>query len=376
MINKFAYGALARKGSADYIPDTIEKIDPDVLDFPLIAPKNTAKNLETKNVYGENIYFGTGVVSSKAISQGLPFDVFGMLLTAEWMRRKTNAQGIIHEISDIHALLRPEYDPKEIAALANGQKLQLTRIASALGLGDVYRCVLASEYRDQKIFKEVQNEVDCLCADNVLPYMRYQSAGNLYFARFEGVRCKVGWLIDDNNNNNNNKLKGLDERSFNDVYDELGVEPLCFAYTWSGWNFDPRRARVSPYTTVSGEKRLMLDSNEPVTRELLEYIVECSDKKVSRYVVMHLARIISAFDVLYGENEDQFWQNKVNARQVIKLPKAECWMCEKYVDILKLALRIEELRALKNPLRSVDCLCEEMQRRAKFQALHSFSKAS
>lgn len=266
-----------------------------LLEFPLIAKNNTARNLENKPVKGTSVYFGTGLVTPKAITQGLPFDFLGMLLTAEWVRRRTGARKIIHEISDTHGWITFPGDKKRISFLANEQREVLTELTEALGIADIYDCVLASEYRDSPIFKDIQNEVDALSSGDVPAYFRYQSAGNLYFARHRGVSCKIGWLVEDNN-----KRTGLDERAFNDSYDALGLDPLCFVYTWCGWNFDSRRSRVSPYTSILGEKRLMLNGVSPAVSELNHLIDGCDNGKISAKAMAHLEKIVRGYVALFG----------------------------------------------------------------------------
>jgi hypothetical protein len=315
-----------------------------ILDFPLVAAQNTARNLETKTIAGENVYFGTGVVTPKAISQGLPFDFYGMLLTAEWVRQKTGASGIIQEISDAHALENPLHDPAEVNRMAKRQKEQLTRLASALGIADHYRCVLASEYRPSGDFQKIQAEVDGLSSLDTPAYIRYQSAGNLYFARYEGVGSKVGWLLSDDE-----KPAGFDERTFNNAYDQLGLQPICFVYTWSGWNFDANRPRVSPYTSISGEKRLMLENREPVTDEFEKVAAECTNAKIRGAVFKHLARIVTAYDMTFGSSGSSFWADKqdlVPYGPYVEMTKLEPWMAGRYIQLEKLFQRIDEIRSV------------------------------
>lgn len=317
-------------------------IQADILSCPLLAKNNTFYNLFSKPPQIGNIYFGTGLATPKEISQGLPFDFLGMLLTAEWMRQKTNGKKIIHEISDSHACI--VHDKKRITALANQQKEQATKLATSLGLGNIYSCVLASEYRHTTEFKDIQREIDKLSPTDTLPYVRYQSAGNLYFARYKNVSCKIGWLVDDN------KTKGkLDERSFNAAYDALGLDPICFAYTWCGWTFDQQRSRVSPYTSIKGEKRIMLEGQSSAAFEIKKLLDQCSNKKISRLAIMHLARILTTYDNLFGESAPNFWCStpKKESNRFIKVPKQEEWVSGEYIDVWKLSQQIDKIRSLQ-----------------------------
>jgi hypothetical protein len=318
-----------------------------ILDFPLIAPHNTSKKLNPSKLTGGNIYFGTGLVTSDDLGVGIPFDFLGMLLTAEWTRRITGAPKIIHEISDIHAWENSAYDLEAIQNLAKLEKEQFIELATALGLEDVYSCIFASEYQHQGIFEDIQAEVNCLSARDTPSYMRRQSAGNLYFARHENVHYKIGWLTDDNE-----IPTGLDERIFNNTYDALNVQPLCFLYTWCGRNFDVRRPRVSPYTLVGSDKRLMLDSKNTAIEEIRNLMDGCPNKKISHHTVMHLARILTAYDMMFNSHGSDFWTNTPDndTKRFIEVLNLKSWVRGTHIDIASLAGRIDEIRSLAAPI--------------------------
>lgn len=285
----------SREDNTCYFDERNKDIIKEILGSPLIAPHNTMRELSARPIiFGGKVYFGTGVATTRKISQGMPLDSLNLVLAAEWIRRKTNATEIVHEISDVHALANDYCDLESVLSIAKEQKRKYIQIAHNLGMDNHYRCVRASEYRETQEFKKIQAQIDVLSKPDASEYERCQSAGNLYFARFHGITQKVGWLVDDND-----RLAGYDERKFNKTYKDLGVDPISFAYTWSGWNFDERRARVSPYTFVEGEKRLLMESTNTAHDELAALVSECNNAKIANRVLAHLSRLVDSYEMMY-----------------------------------------------------------------------------
>lgn len=263
-----------------------------LIQCPLIAPRTTLRGCcGMLPLKGGNVYFGTGVATTSKMSSGMPFDCLGMMLVAERVRQASASSYIIHEISDTHALTNDFCDPDVVSHMANMQREKYNAIAKSLGIKDAYFCILASEYRRKIDFRKIQEEVDALSPKEAPAYLRYQSAGNLYFARHFAATKKIGWLIDDDD-----KVMGYDERRFNESYAQLGLMPLNYIYTWSGWTFDTSRTRVSPYTYVDGEKRLKISSNKATGIELLEMITQCRNQKIINKVTSHLTRLVDEYD--------------------------------------------------------------------------------
>lgn len=100
---------------------------------------------------------GTGLVSTKGLSVGLPFDFFIYLITAVQLRTKLGLGKIIHLIADTHALGTQNADGFEdkVSSLAQEQMNQLKNLAASLGLSDIYEVQLASSIRKEPQFKEI-----------------------------------------------------------------------------------------------------------------------------------------------------------------------------------------------------------------------------
>lgn len=85
----------------------------------LIAHHLTAINNAKPNAAPEEnaVFFGTGVVAGKVLTQGLPLDFIGYLLSAERARRAFGYGRIVHLIADNHAKHELPERAREIGAL-------------------------------------------------------------------------------------------------------------------------------------------------------------------------------------------------------------------------------------------------------------------
>jgi hypothetical protein len=311
--------------------------------FPLVAPFNTSKGLESFDFgggYERNLYFGTGLATTKAITRGLPFDFLGMLVGAEFSRRYLGITKIIHEISDTHAVENSFAAPETVKSIAAEQTNLISRMVKNLRIADTYECVLASEYQNDPRYTQLHQQVTEARPD-AGHYFRYQWAGMAYLAAYKGVRLKVGWLTDDEP-----EAKHFDERRFDQGYNQLGLSPLSYVYLKSGRNFTPGRGRVSPYTSVEGEERVMLKPGEDAHSVLSEWVLNRKITKDTRQTVAHLANVVTAFESLYGRisGVGNVWTNaeENTQRQIVSIPSPPSLdvMGIKSVNLGKLADKI------------------------------------
>ncbi|HUY68377.1 MAG TPA: hypothetical protein VMV79_03655 [Alphaproteobacteria bacterium] len=282
--------------------------------FPLIAPRATISGMASfKPATGvrPNLYFGTGLSTTKAITRGLPFDFLGMVLGAEFVRRNLGVDKIIHEISDTHAVGNGFASETKIAALAEEQRSLIGRMVGALGLEGVYECLRASEYQATPEYQATLGYIKKLYPDKDR-YFQLQWAGMNWLAWQRNVRIKVGWLTDDNPN-----PKGFDERCFDVGYDTIFAS-LNYVYVRCGRNVSPTRSRVSPYTSVEGEDRIMLAPGEDAASYFERWLCQPLTKDL-RITFTHLANIVDGFERLFGVIEDtgNIWGNLKNGETTI-----------------------------------------------------------
>jgi hypothetical protein len=269
-----------------------------VLKFPLIAENNTRIDLSPLTEYntGGSVYFGTGLATPKAFTVGLPFDYLSMLTTAEFLRRSIGADRIIQEISDTHCIQNGVASTEEIYNMAAKQKLQVEKVAYNLGISEQFKCILASDYQSSADYDRDREKILASSQDPQNHYFIYQWTGDYYLTREENIKVKLGWATDDNL-----EIKGLDERSFNRGYKNLGLPGPCYAYTFGAYNFDSQRPRVSPYTCLPQEKRLMLAYEDNATEMLTDFLDHTmNNPNLTRRAIGRLALITQSFEEVFG----------------------------------------------------------------------------
>ena len=115
------------KLSADFTPSKIKHSDilSDIEASPLVHKGSAYLNPEFqfKEDKSQHLFMGTGLVSTKGLSVGLPFDFFIYLITAVQLRTKLGLGKIIHLIADTHALGTQSADGFEdkVSSLAQEQ---------------------------------------------------------------------------------------------------------------------------------------------------------------------------------------------------------------------------------------------------------------
>jgi hypothetical protein len=277
--------------------------------FALVAPTSTAAGMAScgqnrrSTEGGTNLYFGTGLSTTKAITRGLPFDFLGMVVGAEFTRRKLGLGKTIHEISDTHAIANGFASAADITCLANNQRALVGKMVKSLKLEGVYECVLASEYQSTSEYQKILAGVKTRRPDEA-HYFQYQWAGMDWLASQRNVRVKVGWLTDDTPN-----PRGFDERRFDRGYDDLSLTPLNYVYLKCGRNVSSTRTRVSPYTSVEGEDRIMLARGEDAFSYFEKWLRPQPLTKDTRQTITHLANIVDGFEKLFGtiKGTDSIW---------------------------------------------------------------------
>lgn len=254
-----------------------------------------------------SMYFGTGLSTTKSMSQGFPFDLLGMVCTAVLLQRQLGLKQIIHEISDLHAKTNGFCDKGAVDRLAARQKRMMVEMARRLGIEDVYIPVLASEYQNQGTYLEILRRVQ---ADDALSqeplYAQRQWAGMEWLQRYQKVGLKLSWLISERD------PAKFDERFFDENYPQPSdLTPLSYIYTPTGRTFDPAQGRKCPYSSAPGEKRLMLDGRDP--RPFLEPFMGEGQPKAIRKPLAHYQAIVDVFEQVFGEVDGATLPEKINS---------------------------------------------------------------
>jgi hypothetical protein len=265
-----------------------------VLNEPLIEQKPTLEATSyaalESNTEG-SIYYGTGLTTPRAIGVGLPFDVLGMILVAERIKRSLGLKEIYHHIADTHAKTNEWIDSKEVDRRAKTVEQTLLRVASNLQLSGFNVALSSSfdkssDYEDLvKHFKEKSQTHE---------YVIREMADMEWYRTKHRTSVKMGWIIQATE-----APAGFDERLFDQEYKKIEGEKLSFVYTKPGRTLDLNRPKASPYIQIAGENRILLEKGENVTAKMLEASVRMKDPNLGGSK-KQIENIVRVYEKLFG----------------------------------------------------------------------------
>lgn len=238
---------------------------------------------------GGSIYYGTGLTTPRAIGIGLPFDVLGMILTAEQLRRAGKFEGIYHHIADTHAKTNDWIDTEDVNRRAAEVRTTLDRLASNLDLPN-FNVVLSSEFDTNHEYLELLASFE---ESSEHEYVKREMADMEWYRQNHGVALKLGWIIQAKETS-----LGFDERLFDREYLRLRGPLLSFIYGKAGRTFDKGRPKASPYIQIKGERRLIIDPNENAKKTIQEAIEASGDETLGG-AIKHLDSIVRLYEKLY-----------------------------------------------------------------------------
>jgi hypothetical protein len=213
----------------------VEMIDLDPSLSSLILEMDGRKSVEENS----DIYFGIGLsrkkksmkhmidnifpyVKDDVLSYEMPFDVLGMILPAEFMKRKVGGRAIIL-IADEHAKVNDSYE-HEINGLAKMNEELFNRIINRFGFSnwEIYMASdIAGTDKYQKIHKDLSHIKN--------PYVRLEITDIEYLKQVENVQSKEGWMSLTGDRNG--------ETKFDKIHQELyELDPINYTYVHPGFN--------------------------------------------------------------------------------------------------------------------------------------------
>lgn len=257
---------------------------------PLIETKSSLDGIENE-IVGKSIYYGTGLTTAKAMSVGIPFDVLEMFLLAEKIRRHLRLERIIQLIADAHALSNTFVEPNKANALSQAITQTMGQVAKAVANVNSFIILRSS---DLAVIPEYDELYRSITTDDH-EYVRREWTDILYLKKRFDLAVKLSWIIDPKA-----KKVGYDERLFDLRFREITGESMSFIYALPGRTLDADRPKASPYITIPGEKRIMLDPDERV-KEKLERAKDELSEKMYNTLLKHLSHIVELFGELTGE---------------------------------------------------------------------------
>jgi len=255
------------------------------------GPSLDALNPNIVETDGGSLYYGTGLTTPREISVGLPFDVLGMILTAEKLRRVGGFDNIYHHIADTHAKTNDWISEDQVDERAKQVVQTLETVKSNLDLEHFFP-VLSSSFDTTPEYEEL---VEGFGDSEEHEYVRREMADMEWYRVRHGVKIKLGWIIQASETE-----VGFDERRFDREYMRFHGTDLSFIYTKPGRTFDPSRPKASPYIKIASEGRLLLDPGENVVVTLERAVEAANGDKHLGGARKHLESIVRLYESLYG----------------------------------------------------------------------------
>ncbi len=274
---------------------TVEQFNKVLSNEPLIESEPSIKGISRALLQARTgaIYYGTGLTTPRSLSVGLPFDVLGMVLTAEKLRRTLNLNKIVHHIADTHAMTNPFASAEAVELLAVSAQDTMTRVAAHLQLPHL-KVIRSSSFDHtseyQASFASIQTDKN--------DYVRRELADVRWYQVHEGLILKMGWIIQAAET-----AEGFDERLYDNEYRRIFGPDMSFIYLKAGRTFDAKRRKASPYIAIPDEQRIMLQSGERVQEKLDTALANWPEPKDRTLggAINHINAILRLYDRLAPE---------------------------------------------------------------------------
>jgi len=221
----------------------------------------------TKN----GVFFGVGIGTSRGISQGVPFDVMGMILEAEGIKRRNNSEVTVL-VADEHAKVNG-FSLVQIEEVSGETKALIENITNSMGFAD-WNFVLGSEIMRDGQYREIFSNLSDI--DN--SYIRKQLTDVQWFNQERGVGVKLGWRSLECARD-----EGFFDRKFQEFFPDSNME---FVYTEAGKLLSGQEA--APYFCTNTFDRLVLTPNEDISSK-----VKRASKRVTR---KYWSNIVSVYE--------------------------------------------------------------------------------
>lgn len=205
------------------------------------------------------IFVGLGLCSGPRVSQALPLDAVGYLLTAETIRRSLKAPKLMVLIADTHATTSGA-DPAAVATRAREVIAVVKRLRQRGGFREL-ELFSASSIHETMAYKGIFKTVKQRSSMFHHPYFTREAADIEYIRRRCGSLVKVGWTL-------GSKDARRDERAFDGLYENWVGHRVTFVYTKPGRVLDDAHPRGVPYTETDPARRVCLLPDEDLQKKL------------------------------------------------------------------------------------------------------------
>lgn len=280
---------------------TFEQLKTFIQNEPLFEAEPTNAAIKPDLLFSNNasIFFGVGVVSKNNISLAVPFDILSMFFTSELLRQTLDFKKVIILIADSHAISNKTFSVAEISNSATKTKHTLQKIITNFNLIN-FEILLASHISKQHEFQTMLDKLPKMSNE----YLRLEIADSLFFQNRDDLKIKLGWTMQKDNGE-----VGHDERFFDQDIKRF-CPNLSFVHLKPGRTFDKERQRVSPYLSIKGESRILLEKGEDVRGKINIAKKDWPDPNFGG-AMRHLANVVRAFEKLNPNISNKSLEEKI-----------------------------------------------------------------
>lgn len=269
------------------------------------------------------VFMGVGLCSATQVSRALPFDLLGMLVPAELLRRAVGARALVVLVADRHALSNDLSNVEEFQLRARAREARevIAGIGAALDMSSL-QLLSGSDLHDSDDHRQVLASVRARATGGPHPYYVREVADVECLRRRYGGLVKVGWSVGAGGRR--------DEQSFDRCYRAWIGRAVPFVYCRAGRTLDDRRPKASPYVATDLEHRICLRPDEDPLAKIERARGRASDVTI-RGVRKHLKLVARSCRQLVGQGGGGAVEQQVQhwIRQVLSSTPGQarrrCW---------------------------------------------------
>lgn len=239
--------------------------------LPLLAeqtPFDLQENILNTDLKNHSLYFGTGLCTPKLMSAGIPFDIVGLVATAEKIRKILGFGKVIQLIADTHAKTNQFESEEQVDKRAKEFKETLSNLIHNLGITETYQILLASEFDKSKEYMEIYESIHPEdIPESAQEYAKREWSDMEYLARTANTCLKLSWKVPVKPG----KAHKFDETFFDKRYAQYFNRAYSFISNNAAVTFDPNKLNVCPYTCAPGDKRILIKADENAQEKLEEF---------------------------------------------------------------------------------------------------------
>lgn len=241
-----------------------------------------------KKHQGENIFFGIGLMTHNAVSEAVPFDVLGMFFLAELLRKLVGGEKVFIVVADQHAMTNQLISTEKIEEKTRQIVSIFQSVIQTFSL-EHFEIIQTTPLNFDESIKKIYRALPAIPND----YLKHEIADTIWLTRFHHVGIKLGWAM-----NSTRAIEGHDERFFDTEIAQFCPD-VSFIHAKPGRTGDRKRPRVSPYVSLAGEERLLLDKNEQASVKLQKWREEKENLAI-KPLLRHISQIVRLQEQLFS----------------------------------------------------------------------------